>query len=160
MSNIPEVQKSTALAKAEILTDSLKNLLDGGFIYIYSGAVPASPNSGVGAAVLLCKLYRNHPTDTQGLVFDTDATNGVMKRPTGAVWSGTNETSGLPADASFWRFSLGADTNTGTADPDTGYRLQGAVGSDASYSMYLPTVTFLSGAEFVLDLFNYIIPAG
>lgn len=160
MSNIPNIRKSTALAKAQILTGGLKDLLDGGFIYIYAGTEPDSPDDGVGSAVLLAKLFSNHPTDTIGLIWDTNADNGIMKKPVGATWSCTAETTGLPADASFWRWSMGADDNSGAADPDTGYRLQGRCGTDASASILLPNLTFTPGMSFSLDAFNYVVPAG
>jgi hypothetical protein len=156
MSNLPEVRKSIALANAELGTDFLANLLDGGFIYIYAGTVPDSPEDDVGAAVLLCKLYSNYPTNTLGLGFDSTIANGTLSKDPAETWKGPTLATG---DAAFWRWSMGSDDNTSPAG-SSDYRLQGLCGHGANFSMNMATTLITSGATFQLDGWGYVLPAG
>lgn len=142
-----------------ILVDPLKTLLAGGFIDIFGGTVPTGPQEGIGSATLLCTLSSNYPTDsTTGLAFDTNADNGVMKKPTAAVWSGINVNAST-VNGTFWRYRMSGDANT--AAPTSGqYRLQGLIGLDGASSMQLASLGFTNGNVFVLDNFQLIIPAG
>lgn len=153
--NIPEVQKSMALANAELKTGSLSSLLSGGFIRIYKGTIPAGPEEAVGAGMLLCKVTG---PGSAGLTFDGTVTNGVLQKDPAIAWGGTNEA--ISGDATFWRWNLGSDDNSAVADLVTGYRLQGTCGVGASYSMFLANVAFVASAAFVLDAFQYVVPAG
>lgn len=154
MSNIAEAQISTALAKAQIITGSLKSLLDGGFISIYSGTPPAGPEEANSSNTLLCTLTLAGD-GTTGLTLDTNADNGIMKKPSAAVWSGTNAATGT---ATFWRWNMTGDDNSAVAG--TNYRIQGLCGTDASFAMFLSTTAFVATSVFTLDTFQYIIPAG
>jgi len=150
MSNI--ILKSTALAAGEAVTGSMKSLLDDGVLNIYAGPPPAHPNDALAGNTLLCQLTLGGDGVT-GLVFDAAATNGVLKKPPAAVWSGTNAASGT---GSFWRWNSNAgDDNSAVAGSN--YRLQGTVGTDASESMFLSTTTFVAGATTALDTFQIIL---
>jgi hypothetical protein len=139
MSNI--VQKSAALAAAESVTDCLKNLLDGGKIRIYSGTPPVDPDHANSGNTLLCTLTLNND-GTTGLTWDTDGTNGILKKPTSAVWRGTPVVNGT---ASFWRWNKGSDDNSTTAGSN--YRLQGSCGTDIGSSMFLATLGLTTSVD-------------
>jgi hypothetical protein len=154
MSNFAEIQISNALAVAQILTGPLKTLLDGGFIHIYAGTPPAGPEEAKSSNTLLCTLTLGHD-GTTGLTFDTTATNGIMKKPSAADWSGINVATGT---ATFWRWNMGADDNSAVAGSN--YRMQGLCGTDAAFSMFLSSTALVSANTFSLDSFQYIVPAG
>lgn len=156
MSNLPEVRKTVALANAELGTNKLSALIDGGFLYIYAGTVPSGPEAAVGAATLLVKLFSNHPTDTLGLGFSGTIANGTLAKNPAETWSGEVLATG---DATFWRWSMGSDDNTTTAS-GSDYRIQGLCGHGAAFSMNMASVTLTAGATLTLDDFNYVIPAG
>lgn len=144
------VKISTALATAMMTGGSLKSLLDGGFIYIYSGPVPATADAAIdGGCVLLAKI--SDLGGATGLTFATPATNGVIQKTASETWQDTNiNASGT---MSFFRFCEGADTGSGAAGASD-YRVQGTIGTDMSFDLYLPSPAVTAGNTITLNSFQ------
>lgn len=103
------------------LAAAYKDALDGGFIYVFSGPVPDSPEDALDMATLHTQLLRISLGGTgTGLTFDTPA-GGVVTKPVGDDWKGTINFDGTdaaeagtnPLTGTFARFCATADTGRG-----------------------------------------------
>ena len=144
------LKASTGLRDKLMVTGSLKSLLDGGLIKIYSGAVPAAADDALGASVLLCTISNN--SAGTGITFaTTTASAGVAQKTVAEVWSGVNAASGT---ASFYRHVAVADDGTLST---TQARLQGAV-AVAGAELNLSSVALVSAATQTVDFYNVALP--
>lgn len=135
---------STGMA-AELAT-AKKTALDGGFINIYAGTVPADADAAIGSATLLCTLTEDGDGVT-GLTLDQDG--HILKKPAATVWAGTNVASGT---ATFYRHVAVGDTGAAST---TQVREQGLVGLTNAAEMTLVNVTFVASEVFSLN--NYVL---
>ena len=119
---------STGLRNKLMDTGSLKATMALGFLKIYSGAAPADADAAA-TGVLLCTISVS--AGGTGLSFDASAVSGIISKPTGVVWSGTNAATG---SASYYRHvAVGDDATLST----TQARIQGniaTVGADLNLS--------------------------
>lgn len=139
------------LANALLASGSLKSLLDGGKIYIYSGPVPATVDEAVdGSSVLLDTI----DVAGTGVTFDGTPANGVLKKTTAETWSGDAVATGT---ATFFRFCVGADDGSGAAAAGD-YRVQGTVGTDASFDMVFTSADITTGDTKTLNTFQLYLP--
>lgn len=136
-------------------TDSLKALLDDGFIRVYSGAVPADADASAGAAVELVTYSDNDQGEGagQGLDFEANAASGAIGKNTGQTWSGTSSAAGA---ATFFRYYKNGD------DPDaaagsTDIRIQGTVGG-AGADLFVASTAFADSTLYTIDYFSISIP--
>lgn len=143
---------TTQLANALLATGSLKSLLDGGKIYIYSGPVPETADEAVDASSVLLDTVTAEAG--AGVTFDGAPANGVLKKTAAEVWSGIAGDSG---DASFFRLCVGADNGSGVSGAGN-YRVQGTIGTDASYDMVFSNDTVTSGDTKTLNTFQLQLP--
>jgi hypothetical protein len=136
---------STGSRNKVLDNSSLKGLLDGGLIKIYSGTVPATADSALGGASLLVTISDNGTG--AGLNLDASAADGVITKDLSQVWKGVNGASGT---ASFFRFVQQADTG---GESTTEVRVQGVVGL-AGADMNLSSVVLASTEEQLIDYFS------
>tara|TARA_R110002110_G_scaffold415835_1_gene657228 strand:+ start:42617 stop:43057 length:441 start_codon:yes stop_codon:yes gene_type:complete len=140
---------STALRNAMLATGSFKSIMDGGFLKLYSGAVPASADDALGAAVLLVTISVS--AGGTGLTFEATATNGILSKATAETWQGVNAASGT---ATFFRFAPSADTGvSSTTEP----RVQGNVGVIGS-DLNLSNTSLTASAIQTINHFNVALP--
>lgn len=113
------VKASTGLRNRMLDTEPLNDILDLGFVKIYSGTPPATADATLGGATLLCTISVSGLGT--GLTFEAAAVSGVLAKNAAEVWQGTNVASG---EASFYRHVAPGDTGgSSTTEP----RLQGTV---------------------------------
>jgi hypothetical protein len=143
------IKISTALRNAILASGSVRSSLNGGFIRIYSGAVPSSADSALGSATLLCVISVNS-TGT-GITFATTASGGVLTKNLSETWSGVNVASGT---ASFYRHVAALDTGENSA---TQVRIQGTVGT-AGADLNLTNTTLVNGAPQLIDFYSVAMP--
>ena len=110
------VKVSTGFQNSVMAVGSVKSLLTGLVIKIYSGTEPATANDSLGAAVKLVDCV------SAGLGWEANAVNGVLQKDANQVWDGTVAVEG---DATFVRIETAADTGGFST---TAVRLQGDVG--------------------------------
>lgn len=139
---------STGTRNGLLSGGSLKSLLDGGELRLYSGTVPADADAALGGATLLCTIKNGG----SGITFAT-AAGGVMQKAGAETWSGVNAATGT---ASFYRHVLSADDGTSSS---SAVRLQGTVGV-AGADMNLSSVSLTSGATQTLNFYSIAMPAG
>lgn len=125
--------KATPATKNALLDAiGLKEQLDNGFLYIFSGTAPATANEALNVATTHTELCRISVADdgVTGLTFDAPAA-GVISKAAAETWSGTCVFNGFNAAttqaATFFRFCAAADDGRGVANGTTGYRIQGTV---------------------------------
>lgn len=143
------IKPSTGLRQLLVLSASLKEALDGGLIRLYSGAVPASPNDSIGAAVLLNEISAGG-TGTP-LTFEATAPDGVLSKSVAENWTGNNITGGTPT---FFRYVKPGDAGDAS---NTAVRLQGTAGVLGS-DMFISTLPLVGGAPQSFSLFRLAIP--
>lgn len=145
---------SSQFANAFLATDSLKTLLDLGFIYLYNGIIPATADAAIdGGSGLVGKVTVGND-GTTGLTFASTASNGVIQKDASDVWS---TTALLSTTMTFFRFCVGADTGSGVSGAGN-YRIQGTIGPDMSFDVYRPNPTVTSGDTITLNSFQIQLP--
>jgi hypothetical protein len=143
------IKISTALRNAILASGSVKSSLDNGFIRIYSGAVPATADSALGSAVLLCVVSVNN-TGT-GITFAASASGGVLTKNASETWSGVNVASGT---STFYRHTAAGDTGESST---TQSRIQGLVGT-AGADLNVTNTSLVIGAPQLIDYYSVAMP--
>ena len=125
--------KATPATKNALLNAiGLKEQLDDGFLYIFSGTAPATAAEALNMATTHTELAMITVSDdgTTGLTFDAPLA-GVISKAEAETWSGTCDFDGFNAattqTATFFRYCAAGDNGRGAADGTTGYRIQGSV---------------------------------
>lgn len=127
----------------------IKGSLAAGFIYIYTGTPPATPDTGA-TGTLLGKVTKNNDGIT-GLTFDA-AVAGVSSKAAAETWQFT----GLAAGQAAWfRFSEAADTPTVT--DSTKARIDGTLGT-AGADVNIANTSITVGAVSTVDSFTVTMP--
>lgn len=135
---------STGLRNALLSGDSLKATLDGGYIHIYEGAPPASPDDAI-TGTLLATIYSDGGASSAGLNFDTAASSGVLQKAPGETWDNSDTTNVATGTATHFLHVAAAESD-GTA-----------IGASATAPRILGTVA-LAGGD--MDLANTSLTAG
>ena len=143
------IKLSTGLRIALAVTGSLKSALDGGFVRIYSGAVPASADAALGGATLLNETSVGG--DGTPLTFESAAPFGVLKKAVAENWTGNNLGGGTPT---FFRYVLDGDIGDASS---SAVRFQGTAGPLGS-DMFISTLPLVSGQPQSFAQFELTIP--
>ena len=144
------IKSSTGLANHLLVTGSLKNALDAGFIKVYAGTVPADADAAITGTTLLWTISVGGAGT--GLTWDTTPVNRALVKPSAATWSGAT----IVGTASYFRVVGSADDGLlSTTQP----RLQGQVGmvAGANTDMYVADTTFAVGTK-SLAAFSIALP--
>ena len=119
---------------AAIMLSAFKSEMDLGFIYVFAGTVPASPDEALdmGSDHTQVAMLTVDDDGTTGLEFD--APDGAVVSKNSDVWEGTIEFDGfedaeVTLTPTFFRFCAAGDDGRAAA---TTPRLQGTVGGPAS----------------------------
>jgi hypothetical protein len=112
--------------------------LDNGYLRIYDGAQPDTPETAVGAQVLLAELRFANPAD------GADATGGVM-----TLSAITDDASANATGTAAWFRALKADGTTAVFDGTVG-----TTGANINFN----TVAFVSGALIEVTSFEITDP--
>lgn len=122
------IKFSTGLREGLLASNSLRSLLNGGELRLYSGAVPISADAAIAPAnTLLCTIR----AEGAGLTFEAAAPNGMLTKNLAELWTGSVVAAGV---ATFYRHVLTADTGVASASLP---RIQGEIalaGKDMSLS--------------------------
>lgn len=124
---------STGLRNELLKTGSLKTLLDGGWLHIYSGSVPADADAAPGT--LLATMYSDGGTSQAGLTFDAPATGPTMYKAEAETWNNSveeNVASGLATHFVFVESGSGNEDGTSIGASTTQVRILGTVGGPGS----------------------------
>lgn len=141
---------------------SLKGALDGGFLYIYSGAVPAHADDIASGATLLAKITVSGAGT--GLTFGTPVQSvtaggeqiATLSKAAAETWSGAILATGV---ASFFRYVEAADEANHSEASATAKRIQGTVGAPGSLAdLNLTSANLTSGQTQNIDYFQITIP--
>lgn len=142
------IKLSTGMRDDLLDTGSFRSILNLGFIKIYTGAEPASPNDAA-TGTLLCTISNN--STVTGLTFAATASGGVISKNGSETWSGVNAATGT---AGYFRFVAVGDTG---ASSTTQQRLQGSV-AVVGGDLNLSNTTLSSGATQTIDYFSATLP--
>lgn len=143
------IKLSTGLRTALATTQSLRAALNGGFIRMYTGAVPASADASLGSAVLINEISAGGSGSP--LTLELTAPSGVVTKSVGEVWTGSNLANGTPT---FFRYVLDGDVGDAST---TAVRFQGSVGGPGA-DLIISALPLVSGAPQTFDVFQLAIP--
>jgi hypothetical protein len=138
------IQISGALRDHLLATGSLYGAVNGMLIRIYSGTVPASPETDATGNTLLCTISTS--SSGTGLAFEATPANGMLTKASAGVWTGNCVATGT---ATFYR--LGAVSDTAAAS-SVALRIQGTVGL-AGADLNVTSTTFTNGEEKRIDYY-------
>lgn len=112
---------------ADVMLAAAKDELDGGFMTIYDGPVPADGSEAldVGGDHTIIAILSESGDGVTGLTFDAPS-GGVLSKNSGETWSGEILVSGSPT---FFRICPSGDNGESAADTP---RLQGTAGGPTS----------------------------
>lgn len=139
------IKLSDALANAILQNSSVKGELDGGFIYIFAGAVPTTADAALDMVTehtLLAKIAADAvPVDAgvTGLNFEALAVSRAIVKETTETWAakvhfvGADSASAgvSPLTATFYRHCDAADNGQAIGSASTP-RIQGTVGTSGA----------------------------
>lgn len=151
-------------ALANLMLSTLKDQLDGGFLYIFAGSVPADADDALDMLnehTQLVMLTVGNDGIT-GLTFDAPV-GGVLAKAAGEDWVGTVTFDGADGTMptltpTFYRFCANGDNgrSAGSATP----RLQGTVGGPASSArIKLDTDTVTANGSNTKGLSSFVVTA-
>jgi hypothetical protein len=138
---------STALRNKLLDTGSLKTILAGGSIKIYSGAVPATADAAVSGTLLVTILNGG-----SGINLDTAAAGGIINKASAETWSSTVASGGT---ATYYRHVASGDTG---ALSTTEARIQGTIATVGA-DLNLSSTTLTGGATQAIDYYSVTVPA-
>lgn len=142
---------SATVATRNNALGALKTQLDGGLLYIFSGAIPANADVAldmVSTHTLLCVI--GNGGSATGVTFESPG-GGVLAKDSGENWTGTSDFNGAHDGDSaiaptFFRICAAGDNGQAAADGSTGFRIQGSVGGPSSGAdLQIGTATMTNG---------------
>lgn len=133
---------STELRRQQCVVGSLKSILDGSVIRLYSGEPPRSADDRIINNTLLCELTAGG----EGVTFEAQAQNAVLTKSLDEVWEGDVEAAG---EVTFFRMVSQSDTGDKT---DQEVRIQGTVGGPAE-DLVISNSNLVQGAPQRLEYF-------
>lgn len=143
---------------ANTVASAVRTDLNGGFLYLYSGPVPATADEAldmVNDHTEIAKFTESDDGET-GLTFDSPV-NGVLNKAAAEDWRATTSFDGADDGEtglawSFYRFCPAGDDGRGAA---TGPRVQGTVGGPTSGAdLVFGTNTIGNGVEQPISAFG------
>lgn len=140
---------STGLVNALMGTDSFRECFALGFIDVYSGTQPTSPDDASGGTPLV--TLSSGGTGT-GLSWEAAAVSGVLSKLSSETWQGT-----VAADGVAGWFRLRAAGDTGLLASTTAKRYDGAIGTSGS-QMNLGQLSLTAPAPFVISAATFSLP--
>lgn len=143
------VKLSTGFRQGLAITGSLKELLDNGLIRIYSGAIPASADASLGAAVLMNEISAGGGGTP--VTWEAAAPGGVLSKTVAENWTGNIIVGG---DPTFFRYVLAADAGDASS---SAVRIQGTAGVLGS-DMFISELPMVAAAPQSFSLFQIAIP--
>lgn len=153
------MKASTTLRNNMLKDKGFKEIMEttGLFMFIYSGAVPATADAAAATANLLCTLSAADVTD-DALTFEADPVDGVLSKESTEVWSGTVSATGT---ATYFRLVGGyaAESTALTAmnAATASNVIQGTVGVSGA-DLNLVSTSLVSSSLQTIDYFVVALP--
>lgn len=133
---------STELRKQQCFSGSLKSILDGCVIRLYSGVVPHSADTGLSSNTLLCEIS----AAGNGLTFEPSASTPLLSKSLSELWQGDVVASGR---VTFFRMVRPSDTGVQSSQE---VRIQGTVGGPAE-DLTISNPSLVNGAPQRVEYF-------
>lgn len=149
------IKHNPQLVNANLVTGSMKSLLDGGFLYIFNGPVPATANEAIDGASALVGKVTESDDGTTALTFNGTPSNGVMFKAAAEAWQ---TEALLSTTMTFFRFCADPTDNGEGVGTSGQYRVQGTIGPDGTFDWIRANPTVTIGDPIDIDIFQYAIP--
>lgn len=148
---------STGLRNAMLSGGTLKATLDGGYIHIYSGTPPASPNDEI-TGTLLATIYSDGGSADAGLNFDASAADGVLAKAPAETWDNSDTTNVATGTATHYLHVASAESDGTAIDASTtAERILGSVGT-AGTDMVMGNTELTSGQVQSINFYSVALP--
>lgn len=145
----------TNLRNGILNATGIKENLDLGFLYIYTGAQPASADAAA-TGTLLAVISNNG--GATGLTFDAPAA-GKLSKASAETWSGTAIASGTAGWFRFQKLNTDeATTRTDASGASATNRIDGAIAVSAA-QLNLSNTTITTAAVQTISQFDITMPA-
>lgn len=144
------IKLSTGLREELAVAGALKDVLDGGFLRLYSGPVPADADAALSGVTLLNEISAGG-TGTP-LNFEGTAPGGVLVKSVAETWTGDNLAGGTPT---FFRYVLSGDAGDASSSAVRFQGSAGALGSD----MFISVLPLVDEAPLSFSVFQLTLPA-
>lgn len=144
------LQASTGLRNKLLDTNSLRSIFNLGFLEIYGGSVPTSPDGSISGSTLLVRISNNNTAT--GLTFAASAASGAITKNLSETWSKAAAATGT---ATFWRFVAAGDTGVLST---TEARIQGTIGL-AGADLNTTSLSYTSATVYTIDAFAISLPS-
>lgn len=143
------VKYSTGIRVGLAVTGSMRSLLNGFFIRVYSGTIPSSADAAIGGATLMLEISAGG-TGTE-LTLEPTAPGGLLSKAVAENWTGNVLVGGTP---SFFRIVKAADTGNAST---TEVRIQGSCGGLGN-DLVITALPLVAAAPQAFELFQMAIP--
>lgn len=149
------IKHNPQFANANLVTGSVKSLMDDGFLYLFDGPIPATANEAINGGSQLVAKISVDDDGTTGLTFNATPSNGVIFKTAAEAWEGEAVAT---TTMTFFRF-CGDPTDDGEGVGTSGqYRWQGTIGPDGTFDWIRPNPAVTIGDPIEVDIFQYVIP--
>lgn len=134
------VKTSKGIANYLASSGSLKEALDGGYIHVYKGTPPETPEEAVASGDILWTIS----VDGEGISLEYAHSEEDLSlvKPAEEIWAGPTEA----GTATFFRI-VGPSDDGSFDSGGTSLRVQGVVGSTVTADMYMTSTTFTADAS-------------
>lgn len=133
---------STELRKQQCFSGSLRDILSGCVIRLYSGPIPQGPDSALSGNNLMCEITANG----MPLSFESTSPEPVLMKDMTQIWQGDALRTGT---VTFFRLVKQADTGAASTQE---VRIQGTVGGPAA-DLVISNSSLVVGAPQRLEYF-------
>ncbi len=151
---------STGLRNQVLATGSLRSILNGQVIRMYSGPEPLSPDDAISSAINTLLLTYSLNATATGLTFEATPVAGSLVKTVAETWSGvgTGTNGVLRGQMGFWRMVPSADDQS--LYSDSALRLQGNVGLTTAFDIVVASLNVIGGTTYSLSGFSLEMPSG
>lgn len=143
------VKLSTGLVEGLAVTGSLRSLINGCLVRIYSGTEPATADAAIGGATLMLEVSVDD--DGTPLTWEASAPGGVLSKSASEVWEGENLQAG---GVTFFRIVKPGDTGAAST---TDIRMQGSAGGLGN-DLVITDLPLVAGQSKRFELFQVAVP--
>lgn len=154
------IKISQGLRDAMLVTGSFKATMDGGYLHIFGGTPPTSPNDDVNAnATLLATIYSDGGTANAGLNFAAATSGpGIVPKASGETWDNSEDGNIASGTATFYVFTADGEANGASLGASTSAaRFMGSV-AQAAADLNLTDPALSAGVPLTINSFAVALP--
>lgn len=153
------IKMSTGLRNQLLDANPFKTIFENGYLHIFGGTVPASPNDNINSGTtLLATIYSDGGTADAGLEFEASASGGVLEKASGETWDNNDAGNIASGTATFYVFTASGESDgTSLGASTSAARFMGTIATSGA-DLNLSTTSLTSGNTQTINAFSVSIP--